>query len=353
MNETDNPLKRLVHTSIVDFAEWLLDAEVSDVRTANVELPIDPDPIKADQLFWITLVGGTEVLLHIEFQGKSTHKPMRFRMLDYIARLVDLERDVRIHSVIFYIGDGVGAQDTGRHQIHGLNNQVTLSWHYDVIHLWKLTPEDLLNLKRPGLLPLIGQTRIENPEQMIPQVFEEIKAVPNEEARHRLLIELVALLTDERIIDMVENLIEREEWVLDTPFLRRMRRQTEEALHKGLEEGRQQGRLEGRQYERRQSILDLMLLRYDPHASDYFQIEKTLSSIWSNETLVSIFKAAASSVDFTVFANTLEDLIKQDSNINEPVINESNINELARDGINEDNRDNDRVDNNGMHEEDN
>jgi len=332
MNATDNPLKRLVHTSIVDFAEWLLDAEVQDVQTANVELHINPEPIKADQLFWVTLADGSAVLLHIEFQARSTHKPMRFRMLDYIFRVVDSERDVRIHSVIFYIGDGVGAQDTGHHEIYGLNKQVTLSWHYDVIHLWKLTPEDLLALKRPGLLPLIGQTHLQNPDEVIPRVFEEIKAVPNQETRHRLLTELLVLLTDERIIDMVENLMEQDEWVLDTPYIRRMRRQTEEAVRNSLEEGRQEGYTQGRREERRQSIMELMLLRYNPHAYDYLQVQDTLSHIWSNETLVDIFKAAASAEDFTTFTKTLDGLINNgNDSTNDPMGNGSKDDNTSED----------------------
>lgn len=328
-NETDNPLKRLVHTSIIDFAEWLLGATVVDVRTANIELPIDPAPIKADQLFWITIEGGSEVLFHIEFQGKSSHKPMRYRMLDYIVRLVDMERDVKIHSVVFYIGKGVGERDTGHHKIEGANDQITLSWNYDVIHLWKLIPEQLLELQRPGLLPLIGQTDIKNPEKIIPQVFERIKAVPNSERQHRLLTELLALLTDERMMEMVENLMEQEEWVLDTPFLRRMRRKAEdkrlqgleEGREKGLEEGREEGREkgleeghekgldEGRTIERRQSILEIIKLQHNPVVTDYFQVEKELSNIWSNEKLTEIFRAAVMAEDFATFVRTLGEMI--------------------------------------------
>lgn len=136
-------------------------------------------------------------------------------------------------------------------------------------------------------------------------MFEQIKAVPNTETQHRLLIELLALLTDERIIKMVENLIEQEEWILDTPFLRRIRSQVEEALRKGLEKGKRE--------ERRQSILELLLLRYDPSAKDYLDVQDTLSSIWSSEILTDIFKITASADDFATFSRTLEKMTNNDT----------------------------------------
>jgi len=211
-NETDNPLKRLVETSIIDFAEWVLGEEVDHVEAANIELHVDPAPIFSDLLFWVTLaqvdVNGDQIriLLHFEFQGKSTRKPMPYRVLDYIVRITNRERGIRIHSVVFYIGQGVGARDRGSHQLKGIGDRVTLAWNYDVIRLWQIEPEQLLELKRPGLLPLIGQTKIENPDELIPRVYSEIKSVPDEETQHRLLTELLALLQDKEIVKMVETL---------------------------------------------------------------------------------------------------------------------------------------------------
>jgi len=45
MNETDGPLKKLVKTSTVDFAEWILGAKVEHVEAATIELHADPAPI--------------------------------------------------------------------------------------------------------------------------------------------------------------------------------------------------------------------------------------------------------------------------------------------------------------------
>jgi hypothetical protein len=80
MSETDSPLKVLVQEFAVDFAAWLLNVPVDEVRyvhPANVEL--QPEPVQAtwsDTVFQVVLADAREVLLHIEFQGPSTHRPM-------------------------------------------------------------------------------------------------------------------------------------------------------------------------------------------------------------------------------------------------------------------------------------
>ncbi|MEM7531297.1 MAG: hypothetical protein AAF639_03900 [Chloroflexota bacterium] len=141
MNKTDSPLKRLVQLAPVDFAEWLLDRKVVSVRTANIELQPNPNPVYTDLVFWVTVVpseedrqqddadneGDNHVLLHIEFQGASSKRPMRFRILDYVVGFTDKERGARIHSVVFYVGEKTNVTDTGYHQVRGLGKRVTLA----------------------------------------------------------------------------------------------------------------------------------------------------------------------------------------------------------------------------------
>lgn len=76
MAETDDPLKRLFQTSSKDVAAWLLETEVIEAQTVNIELP-GGEPVRADQLFRVVLASGRSALLHIEFQGRSSRKPMK------------------------------------------------------------------------------------------------------------------------------------------------------------------------------------------------------------------------------------------------------------------------------------
>ncbi|MCG8346307.1 MAG: hypothetical protein MI924_00820, partial [Chloroflexales bacterium] len=120
MAVTDHPLKRLVALAAVDFATWFLGAEVQQVEPRTIQLTANPEPIDTDQVLLVTLADGREALLHLEFQGPGSHKPMPWRMLDYMSRLVQTYRDLPLQSVVLYLG-GAGRTDTGQHQVVGLD----------------------------------------------------------------------------------------------------------------------------------------------------------------------------------------------------------------------------------------
>ena len=80
------------------------------------------------------------------------------------------------------------------------------------------------------------------------------------EMRRRVLTALVTLIPQEEMIAMVERLLEEDGLLLDTPYLRRMR-------------------AEGALMARRQSILDVLRLRFDPPVSIYQQLERYLETI--------------------------------------------------------------------------
>jgi hypothetical protein len=71
MADTDSPLKQLFSAFIADFAAWLLQADVRDAYPLNIELPAET--LAADQIFHVTLVDGHVLVLHIEFQGRTSH----------------------------------------------------------------------------------------------------------------------------------------------------------------------------------------------------------------------------------------------------------------------------------------
>ena len=61
------------------------------------------ETLAVDQVFHITLADGREALLHIEFQGRSSRAPMRWRVLEYMVRLAVNYR-LRLLSVVIYVG---------------------------------------------------------------------------------------------------------------------------------------------------------------------------------------------------------------------------------------------------------
>jgi predicted transposase YdaD len=236
MANTDSPLKQLLSAFIIDFAAWLLHTDVRAAHALYVELP--GSTLTADQVFLVTLADGRTHVLHIEFQGRVSHQPMQWRMLEYMARLASMHR-LEVWSVVLYVGRGAGLGDTGDYQLTAPDGAAALSWRYQVVRLWEMPAEELLTMGRPALLALVGQTRIDRPEVLLPQVVARMRSVPDAEMRGRLLTTLVALISQEEMTAMVERLLEEDGLLLDTPFVRRMR--TEGAL-----------------MARRQSILDVL-----------------------------------------------------------------------------------------------
>ncbi|MBE7528765.1 MAG: hypothetical protein HS099_03405 [Ardenticatenaceae bacterium] len=85
MSETDNPLKMLITDFGPVFAAWLLGRPVRWARPLNVEFPAHP--IQSDLLFAVEDEQGQLFLLHYEFQGRTSHRPMPYRQLEYMSQV--------------------------------------------------------------------------------------------------------------------------------------------------------------------------------------------------------------------------------------------------------------------------
>jgi predicted transposase YdaD len=258
MAETDSLLKRLVSTFRLDFATWLLRAPVRVARPLQSELP--GTTVVVDQAFQVTLADGRDLVLHLEFQGRRSHAPMPWRMLDYMPRVAATYR-LPLESVVLYFGRGAGADDTGRYHVDGLEGTPVLSWRYRVLRLWQMPAAELLATVPVAPLVLVGQTQIAQPEVILPTVITRLRHVPDPERRNRLFTALLALLPAEEMITMVERLLEDDDLVLELPYLRRIR---EEGRQEGHQEGHQEGRREGEV----EMLLRLLRLRFGPLPPD-------------------------------------------------------------------------------------
>ncbi|NCC35814.1 MAG: DUF4351 domain-containing protein [Chloroflexia bacterium] len=235
MAATDHPLKRVVALAGLDLAAWVLGQAVQAVESGQGALLAEPEILDTDLVLRVTLATGEEVILHVEFQGPGSKRPMPLRMLEYQARLADTYRGKRLQSVVFYVG-GAGASDTGEHAVYTGHGTIAVEWHYLVIHLWQLRAEDLLALDRPALLVLIGQTQIGQPVATLTAAVARLAQHAEGVERERLLTELLILCTDKEIAAMAEQIIERDYGLPETPMMRKWRDQ-------GREEGREEGQL--------------------------------------------------------------------------------------------------------------
>lgn len=297
MAETDGPLKRLISTFSIDFAAWLLHADVREARPLNVEL--STEALAVDQVFHVTLADGRETLLHIEFQGRSSRRPMRWRVLEYMARLAVTYR-LALLSVVIYLGQGVGEQDTGQYQVESPRGTVSLAWQYDVIRLWQMPAETLLALQRPALLPLVGQTHLTQPEVVLTEVVARMQREVDGERRQEMVIGLLALLSDEEWTSMVERLLE-EDWLIDeSPYLRRI-------LAQGRAEGRAEAQVEALRT-RQRDIVAVLEARFALSDTVRQQVEQRLASATDEPVLVRLLTSAAQSVTLAVFLAALGDV---------------------------------------------
>ncbi len=304
MSETDNPLKLLITEYRDVFAAWLLHRAVRHVRPLNVEFPAQG--ARSDLLFEVTDQAGDLIYLHIELQGPRSPEPMPLRMLDYLARIIRREIGIptgtqaaRLHSVVIYVGEGAGRDDSGQYEVLGLGGVSSIRWQYEPLRLWEMEAEALLALDNPALWALIGQTRMPQPEQVLPQAIAGIRQIDETQHEKRLLAALVSLLPNEEVIKMVEKFLEQDdELLLDTPYLRKMRRI---GWEQGLQEGRVEGAAEGRAVALREAILDGIVYRFNPLASEYRDLQAILEQITSSATLRLLHNALFSASDFAAF----------------------------------------------------
>ncbi len=225
MSQTDNPLKRFLIETIEDLASWLLGQPVKRVKhEQNVELPVSN--ISSDQVFRVTLADGKDIILHIEYEASSSVDEMRWRMLRYMVRLAE-KFDLEVHSVVLYIG-GKGKGDMGKHK------EGNLAWQYRVIRLQDIQAKELLETNQLALLPLIGLTNLQGAEKECIEAVEVIKRKSEGRLRRQFLTFLVELIPDGSLLEMIETHLEKDDLLLNTPFLQKIRGQ-------GREEGREEG----------------------------------------------------------------------------------------------------------------
>lgn len=303
---TDNPLKILITNAKEAFASWLLGREVTTVRPINVEFPARG--ARADLLFVIE--DPPRTILHLELQSSSSARPMPLRELEYITRTVDAEIGVptsvtpRLHSVVIYIGEGAGSNDTGHYNVLGIDDTITLQWHYTVIHLWKMTPQWLQSLEQPALLALAGQTKLTEPETELAETLTQIRQIEDKSLREHIIASFASLLPSREVIAMMEAYLESDEqWVLELPYLQMIR---EKAIKEGLTEGRAEGAVRAL----RKAILGGVVERFDPASRIYVRLERQLEQIDQAEALQSMLIKLFSMEDVEILLASVEKQIQ-------------------------------------------
>ncbi|NJP04826.1 MAG: hypothetical protein HC837_03935 [Chloroflexaceae bacterium] len=302
MNETDHALKRLVEAAGEDFARWLLGDDIVSVSALPTELIEDPETRKKfiDMLFEVTRTNGEKGLIHLEFQKRWSHKEVELRQLSYKTMMAWTYSDEYsfFETIVMYVGRGAGRHDTGHHQILDYHGNPTLIWIYRVVRMWEWTVEDLLALNRPTLLALVGLTQIDDPETTMPLVLAEIAQITDPALRKRVVTEMLLLCEREDVATVAKLLIDQMGWELDTPIIRQFREE-------GKAIGFVEGEAVGRQATLRESILDVLDMRFDLRASIRRNIEHALAQMSGVPQLRALFQQALHAEDLAAFQQLL------------------------------------------------
>jgi hypothetical protein len=127
--------------------------------------------------------------------------------------------------------------------------------------------------------------------------------VKNDETRGRLFSALLALMTDQEMIAMIERMIARDNLILDTPYMRRLRTEGRiEGRTEGLTEGRKEGSIDARH----RDLLDVLVLRFEPSISLYRKIEERLLTFNTEAQLKSLLAMAVKSKDIKAFQSAMD-----------------------------------------------
>lgn len=253
----------------------------------------------ADKIFDVTFNDGTQEILHIEIQGKHSHRDMALRVFDYITRIISQSGNLKtsIRSVVIYVGEGAGADDDGKWEF----GEPSIGFfQYRVIKLWQYDADEWLAMDIPALLPLIAQTRMDEPEQQLQQAMERIYQLEDAEEVANLLYILSAMIKEKGLQTMVQTFISKHEIMESPPIIR-------DFYLKGQQEGHAEGRAEGILQGKVHYILKLLQLTIQQNLSkyDYAAIKNFLTAM-DEATLDKAFQQAASVSDLAAFKAWLE-----------------------------------------------
>ena len=226
-HKTDNPLKRLFKGFPKAFAEWLIEEPVQSIEQSDIELPVSA--IRSDQVFTVTLTNKEQIVFHVEFEAGDDTEVMKWRMLNYMSRIGEnLKKPIK--SVVLYLNNK-GKHDTGKHRIGDV------SWNYKAIRLEEIEATEFIKTDSPAMWALSALAKREEPEREAFEAVDKIKKKADNKDRGKLLELFLTLLHDERLVSMIQEQLEKEDYLMNSPFLQKVRGES----HK---EGREEERYE-------------------------------------------------------------------------------------------------------------
>lgn len=256
----DSTFRKLIRTDPHAFLKWVLPE-----ATLIKQLPdkLSDVLIEVDALIHARLDNNEEVMVNLEIQTYNDPK-MAERLLRYNV-LIRTEYDIPVMSIVIHL------LDDGEIAISPLiwtvpNEQKVLEFHYQSIELSKLTPEDILATGLIGLYPLLPLTKGGTKHEVVEGMFSILGETGKTELE--LVGFTLASFAFTRLGEIEQNWLirrfhEMHDILHDTPIYQLILKEgREEGLETGFEEGLERGLLTGRLEALRQTLVNVVQIRY-------------------------------------------------------------------------------------------
>src|SRR5712691_2019650 len=247
-------MKRMIEAYPAHFASWLA-SEARFVRSLDKELK--SQHLFADGLLEIIL-NGILALLHIEFQTYDDPE-MQVRLLEYNVLASRQYGHCPVYSYVIYLRRTAGVAESPFVREFP-TGQVIHQFHYQVIKLWEVPAELILQLGMVGLLPLLTLTEGGKKPEVVREMIDRLAAEREMDllAIARVVGGLVFTKEAEREwfrkrFSMFQDIL-RESWVYQEIGEEFLEKGFEKGLEKGLEQGLEQGLELGREEERQRRL---------------------------------------------------------------------------------------------------
>jgi predicted transposase YdaD len=215
--------------------------------TLSTELPAVKR--QADLLWEVTGEDGEASVVHVELQT-AVERDIGERLAEYGTGLWRLYH-LPVRSVVVFLREA--ARTPTSPFVMSLSGQERLRYAFDVVRLWELPQELVLDTEHVALWPLAGLMAGVTAETTL-AVATRIAASPLPLAERRELTALLAVLASRRLSAGAVSAVLRsnqmlEELLRESPLIEELLRDSplaEQLEEKGRELGRQEGRQEGR-----------------------------------------------------------------------------------------------------------
>lgn len=253
----DDSLRKLIRANPQAFVAWVL-GKAQFVRGLPEKLK--SWKLEVDSLLHVVL-NEQEMLLHIEFQTYNDSS-MAERLLRYNV-LARSEYNLPVLScVIYLLKDGNIPRSPLSWTVP--TGQEVLLFSFENIELGELLPEEILQMKEPGLLPLLPLTKGGARREVVDTMFAELKSAGAGQTELMTIGSTLASLVFSREstsdLDWLHRrLREMHDILRESPFYQEI---LQEGREEGLEEGREEGLQKGKVEAMREMLLAIIRVRF-------------------------------------------------------------------------------------------